>query len=1007
MTADSPTVVQRWLTTAASAGEAPAVRDDGYTRSHAELLDLARRRAALLLARGLGREQRVVVMLGSGVEQATWIAAVMLAGGCAVAVGTGQPEQRVRTLMELARPALVVADATTRHLAPGDGVVDGADPGVPPGGPPPATWAAGAAYLCFTSGTTGLPKGVIVPHGAIAHTTAQMSAHLDLASRRRTHVLTTSWSFDVAMMDLWLALTSGGTLYVPDRARLLGPALVETVAPLEAPVVHGVPSLFGAFGAHDYGRLPAGTTVMLGGESLPGNLLRDLRKHAELHAVYGITETGVVTTTHRVTAETTPDVIGVPLPGVDCVITDSSGAEVPDGVSGELRIGGPVLARGYLGDPAGTEARFVTDGTGGRRYRTGDLVRRRPDGALSFLGRIDHQVKIRGYRVEPTEIEQAMLALPGVRQAAVVLRDGPAGEPALAGYLTGTGADPEAVRRALADRLPEWMVPAAVQVLPRMPVSVTGKVDRDALPEPRWHTRAAAAGEGTDDGPAELTGTERVIGGLWQQLLGTDRVAAEDNFLALGGHSLKAAQLSTALRDRVGVAVPVVDVLTAGSLRSLAALVDRAPRLPTAPSAGRAGGTDGVSPVQRQIWLHQELADRDGIYNLVFGLRLRGRPHPAALQRALHETEAAHPALRRSYAFDGEELTAVPSPATALPLPVLRSTDPAERVAEAGRVAIDLSAGPPWRYELIEQTEEDHLLLLTLHHLAVDGVAVYRVLEEIGRRYSALVGAPDAGAGAAGVPAPAGAGGPDAAADRAFWESMFAGAPAPLTVPGQRPAADPGDFVGWCLPVSLPGLDPGALRRTAAAAGVTAQALVLTAFLRSLAGTAGTRDLIVGVPLSRRGVDVAAGEIGQFVSVLPVRFTLPAGLAARDCLTTVAQTMRAAQRHCALDPAVVVEAARRGQGGAATDDPFHVVFAWEDEQPAPRFAGLDCSWRLEFNGWSETDLTIELADTGGTVAGRVVGRAAAGARNEAAALMAALGTEIRALGAELAGEVVA
>lgn len=658
MTDQHPVVLDRWLSVAERAHHAPACRDNDTTLSHRGVIDLAHRRARLLVSQGLEPEERVVVMLNSGADQAVWIASVMLAGGCAVPVGLHQPEQRLRTIVELARPARVITDSRTCHLAADRPGYDGADPGTEEAAVLPPSDADRAAYTCFTSGTTGRPKGVVVTHGVLAHTVGEMAAYLDLARSPRTHVLATSWSFDVAMMDLWLALTTGGTLFVPDRDDLLGPALIATVSQIEAPIVHGVPSLFGAFSDADFDKLPEATTVMLGGESVPASLLRNLCEHTDMHAVYGITETGVITTTHRVTPASTSDTIGRALPGVDCVVVDGSGVAVPDGEPGELHIGGPVVARGYLDDPDGTALRFVDDAAGIRRYRTGDLVRRRPDGTFTFHGRIDQQLKIRGHRLEPAEVEQTLLGLPGIRQAAVVARDNPAGERMVVAYVVGAGFETDDIKRELTTRMPDWMRPSVIELLPELPISVTGKVDRQALPEPHWPL-------GGNSGESDVragTETERTIGGMWQQLLGTRQVGADDNFLALGGHSLKAAQLSTALRDHLGVSIPVHEVLAAESLGKLAALVDTVGRAGHQESASPGSPPDGPSPVQRQLWLHQELAGTDGIYNIVVPVRMRGPLRTADLQRALHTVERRHPALLTSYVFDGEKLTAVPRP---------------------------------------------------------------------------------------------------------------------------------------------------------------------------------------------------------------------------------------------------------------------------------------------------------------------------------------------------------
>ncbi len=983
---DRLTVLDRWQDAVDRLGDRPALRDNELTRDHAEVRELARRRAAHLRAGGLRDDQRVAVMLRSDVEQATWLAAVVLAGGCAVPIGLNQPESRLRTLLDLSRPELVIADRDTRRLASAHKCLDGSFTGMagPVDLPRPAL--ARAAYICFTSGTTGKPKGVVVTHGALAHTSGEIAAHLGLGERPRTHVLATSWSFDVAMMDFWLALTTGGMLFMPGRDALLGPALPLTLSTVEAPILHTVPSLFASASADDLRRFARDTTIITGGEPVPATVLRLLAGDYDLHVVYGITETAIISTIARAGTGTTPEFIGRPLAGVDCAVVDEALRPVPDGTPGELLIGGPVVARGYLDDPVGTAMRFVPRDDGQRWYRSGDLVRRHPDGTLTFHGRIDQQVKIRGHRVEPAEVEAMLLSVSGVQEAAVLVHGDPSGAPALVAYLAGDGLDVATVRREIRSRVPDWMVPHLISVLPVLPLSATGKIDRRALPDPVWDGGADPdSGTGQGAGSYTVSETERTVCKLWQQLLGTADVAGDANFVDLGGHSLKAAQLSTALQETLGVTVSIPDVLEAPNLRELSREIDRLREANALP--GHTPGEDRptVPAAARLLWLHQNLVGDAGIYNLVVTVRWRGMVQPAALQRALQLAEHAHPVLRTSYEFDGDDVVAVEAPPSDRPL-ILRRGSAEQAIRDVGRTALGTDGRPVWTYQLFTEAPDEAVLLLAFHHVAVDGIAVHVLLRRIAAAYSAAVRADRRVSQASSADAAASWTGDQ---DATFWAEMFRQAPEPTALPDQRTVGDIADLAGWCRPVELSGISASLLQRLAAARGATVQAAVLSAFVRAVASAAGERDVTVGVALTRRGVDVSPETVGQFVSVLPIRFRLPADLGAVACLEVAVRTVHGAQRHCGTDPQAVLTAARAGQG-RWTGQPFHVGFSWEDDVPALDFEGLESSWAVEFNGWSDSALTFDLVRRGDGIVGRVIGRQATTADVRTAAFLEAM-----------------
>lgn len=961
------TVLASWAKSAKQRPHAIAYRDDDCSLSHAELLEKVTSKASLLVARGLRPGHRVAILVGSDAERVTWMVAVMLAGGCVVSLGLNQPGKRLRDLLRRLAPVLVVTDPGTRSLVEGVPVLDVKHPAplTASDGPLPRIAGGWPAYLCFTSGTSGQPKGVIVPHSALAQTTGALVAHLGLEESPRTHVLATSWSFDVAMLDLWLALTTAGTLVAPHRDDLFGTALARTLMGAVNPMIQAVPSLFGTLSDADLALLPRDSILVLGGESAPPELLRRLSNCSDVHLAYGITETAVCSTMHHVTAETPTATLGVPLPGVDCQVVDRNNMPVPVGAIGELLIGGTSLSHGYLNDPAHTARVFVPAPGGRRYYRSGDLVRQDQSGVLTFCGRVDDQVKIRGHRVEPAETEHALLALPGVRQAAVIARKDPSGQSALVAYVSGSGLVAAEIRQMLAGRIPDWMVPSVVVVLQEFPVNATGKIARTQLPEPDWHIKPVSQ-------ETSSSGAEQTMAALWKSLLGVDVVRSKDSFVALGGHSLKAAQLTATLRTDFGVTVRPSEILAASSLEDLSRMVEAAPSA-VDDNRRELTQTGEASPAQRHIWLHQQLVGTDGVYNIVVTVELQGPLNVLVLQRALHLTEQECSALRQRLFFDGEKIGIVERPADLRPLRV-RSAGArlAESVRSAGTTAIDIAEGAPWRYELFtEEGADHHTLLLTFHHAAVDGVAVQLILKHLGRVYSSLANG--------GIPDPFPPKSPGAEAlsavdsDPTFWTTMQETAPEPVRLPGQQVAVDSTDFKGWSQPVALSGVERAAIVDIATANGTSSHTVVLSCVLRALALLTSRTELVIGLPMSARGSSAGAADIGHFVTVLPVLFELPADLAPKSTLEAVAQRMREVHDHTSNDPGLVLDLLLNRRN-AAFHSLFHIVFAWEDERADIEFEDLRADWNTQFNGWSDVDLTLQLKSSGPLINGRISGR---------------------------------
>jgi amino acid adenylation domain-containing protein len=540
--------------------------------TYAALHRRADRLAWRLRRAGIGPEVPVGLAMERSAGMLVGLLAILKAGGAYVPLDPDYPPARLAQMMQDSGLALVLTQESLVGALPDCGAtllcIDGDGPEME-GAPPVVVGPENLAYLIYTSGSTGTPKGVMVRHGAVVNFLASMAQQPGIAPGDVVLGLT-SLSFDIAVLELLLPLAAGARLVLADRAAARDPAaLLALIRDQGVTMVQATPSSWRMLVEQGgLAGLPRGIRILAGGEALPADLAAALIGHAgAMWNLYGPTETTIWSARHRLDAADPRPALGLPIGNTMLHVLDDALNLLPPGAIGELHIGGAGLARGYRGRPGLTAERFIPDphgASGDRLYRTGDLVRLRPDGGLDFLGRADHQVKIRGFRIEPGEIEAQLLAEPGVRDAVVVARPG-AGGPLLLGYVAGS-ADPDALRKALAARLPDHMVPARIMVLDRLPLTPNGKIDRAALPRPdRPATRHVAP----------RNATEAALAAIWAELLALPEVGVTDSFFDLGGHSLLATQAVARIRQRLGQTVTLRAFFAARTIEALAALLER------------------------------------------------------------------------------------------------------------------------------------------------------------------------------------------------------------------------------------------------------------------------------------------------------------------------------------------------------------------------------------------------------------------------------------------------
>ena len=809
-----------------------AVRDT--TGAHLTYAELDRRAAELAghLAATVdpGPDSVVAILLDSGVDLIAAVLAVLRLGAAYLPLDLRHPADRMRYLLSDSHAVAVVTDSGSAGLLPTDGppviTLDAVGSvAVEPRRPRPGS----LAYLIYTSGSTGTPKGVGVTHDNLAAYVAGVHALLRPPPGSVFSLLQTL-TFDFSLTACFGALTSGGTLCVVPRDLAADPAWVAEHLRRDAvDYLKITPSHLLALQGGDPTALLPARALLLGGEAARWPWVRRMREAGcAVFNHYGPTETtvGVVAFPgDRDLAVDRPGFpLGWPLAYATAYLVDDSGELVADGVAGELLVGGATVSRGYPGRPALTAARFVPDRfgpvPGARLYRTGDRARRLPDGSIEFLGRVDDQVKVRGYRVEPGEVAHVLATSPDVADCFVTLYQPKDGEPQLVAYVVPAGESVDAGElRAFAERwLPEFMVPSVFVPLAELPLSGHGKVDRSALPEPM--TVEAAA-----EGDAPRDATEDLVAGVFELLLNRRGVRRTDGFFGLGGHSLLAIQMVTRLRTAFGVGIPLRGVFEDPTVAGIAARVrervagKRSAALPPVPVVSR----DEPLPVsygQRRLWFLDRLDGANGLYHTNILLRVHGDVDAAALRAALESIVARHEVLRTRFTETDGELTATPAAAEVPWRHVEATGDVTDLLRDNAERPFDLTADAPLRALLVTESDHEHLLLITVHHLVNDAWSANLLVRELGTLYEGG-GLPDCRSSTRTSPPGNGTRSPATCATRS-WPTGGNGWPACRTRSRCRPTIPvPPGRATWastpdcaCRPPSWTGCAPWAPRRT-------------------------------------------------------------------------------------------------------------------------------------------------------------------------------------------------
>jgi amino acid adenylation domain-containing protein/thioester reductase-like protein len=956
------------------------------TLSYGELNAQANQLAHYLQTLGVGPNTLVGICVERSLEMLVGVLAILKAGGAYLPLAPDYPRDRLGFMLDDAAVSVLLTQERLLAALPDNQlavVCLDRDLALFAAGncdiPPCQAQADDLAYLIYTSGSTGQPKGVAVTHRNVVRL-VRSNGSLSFDSHE-VFLQLAPLAFDASTLEIWAALLNGGRLVLMPPGQSTLEDIGRHLLNYQVTTLWLTAGLFHLMVDERLADLSGVRRLFAGGEALSvPHVQKAIAALGDNRLIngYGPTENTTFTTCYPLAsadAIVSSVPIGKPIANTRTYVLDNALLPVPVGVTGELYTSGFGLARGYLNRPSLSAERFVADPfsptPGARMYRTGDLARWREDGNLEFLGRADGQVKIRGFRIEPGEIETALLAVAEIAQAAVVARDDGLGLQLVAYWVPALGGNlsNEALRRILAEQLPDYMLPSAFVALDALPLTANGKLDRRALPAPERGIYQFVP----PASPEELS-----LAALFGELLGLDRVSICDSFFVLGGHSLLATRLVSRIRETFAVEMPIRAVFEAPTVAQLALRLRdlRGARLPLValPRPERVP----LSYAQQRLWFIHRLEGPSATYNIPIALRLNGPLDADALERALIDLVARHEALRTRFPeFEGvaeQEIVPVADMGSLLSRQKVTSAELAEQLQRAADTALDISVELPFRAWLFCLGNEVQVLLLLVHHIAADGSSMAGLSDDLSLAYHArcLNQAPAwadltvqyadyalwqrRALGEVNDP------NSPMAQQLAFWKTALAGIADELNLPTDRPRPAVGSYRGGTVPIQLSAELHQALL-TLAQAEQASLFMLLQATLAALLSRLGAgEDIAIGAPIAGRTELAIEGLIGFFVNTLVLR----TDLSGRPSLRTVLQRVRAfdldAYEHQDLPFELLVDALQPARS-MARHPLFQVLLVLQNTVNARLdLPGINASLEPLLHSSAKFDLSINLAE---------------------------------------------
>ncbi|MFY8311360.1 pyoverdine non-ribosomal peptide synthetase PvdD, partial [Pseudomonas aeruginosa] len=968
---------------------------DEQRLSYGELNARANRLAHCLIARGVGADVPVGLALERSLDMLVGLLAILKAGGAYLPLDPAAPEERLAHILDDSGVRLLLTQGHLLERLPRQAgvevlAIDGLVlDGYAESDPLPTLSADNLAYVIYTSGSTGKPKGTLLTHRNALRLFSATEAWFGF-DERDVWTLFHSYAFDFSVWEIFGALLYGGRLViVPQWVSRSPEDFYRLLCREGVTVLNQTPSAFKqlmavACSADMATQQPALRYVIFGGEALDLQSLRPWfqrfgDRQPQLVNMYGITET-TVHVTYRPVSEADLEgglvsPIGGTIPDLSWYILDRDLNPVPRGAVGELYIGRAGLARGYLRRPGLSATRFVPNpfpgGAGERLYRTGDLARFQADGNIEYIGRIDHQVKVRGFRIELGEIEAALAGLAGVRDAVVLAHDGVGGTQ-LVGYVVADSAEDaerlrESLRESLKRHLPDYMVPAHLMLLERMPLTVNGKLDRQALPQPD----ASLSQQAYRAPGSEL---EQRIAAIWSEILGVERVGLDDNFFELGGHSLLATRVISRVRQGQQLDASLKALFERPVLEAFAQGLERTTdAVSTIPLADRQQPL-ALSFAQERQWFLWQLEPESAAYHIPSALRLRGRLDVDALQRSFDSLVARHETLRTRFRLEGGRSYQQVQPAVSVSIEREQFGEEGliERIQAIVVQPFDLERGPLLRVNLLQLAEDDHVLVLVQHHIVSDGWSMQVMVEELVQLYAGYSQGLDVVLPALPIQyadyalwqrswMEAG----EKERQLAYWTGLLGGEQPVLELPFDRPRPARQSHRGAQLGFELPRELVEAVRALAQREGASSFMLLLASFQALLYRYSGQADIRVGVPIANRNRVETERLIGFFVNTQVLKADLDGRMGFDELLAQARQRALEAQAHQDLPFEQLVEALQP-ERNASHNPLFQVLFNHQSEirsvTPEVQLEDL----RLEGLAWdgqtAQFDLTLDIQE---------------------------------------------